>query len=247
MIKILEKRYYVNTFSFIVTLCATTYSYAKANDFTYFSGVDYLYSKTKFKEDFGGNIIFTKPISGLNVFVGRMFNEHFGAEIGLEFYRKMEKTVNRISSGVVVAGATVPNSEPGDPPYWESFKTTFSQRHPYIGIVIKTNLTENNILSLFSGASLSSIRIQYTIFDGADFSISPVPAMVRTFSKTKVIPMLRATIEHKCNNKLGIRALVGWKQTSLFKMKSQENNISNACIKAKDSFNFGVGAIYYIG
>lgn len=246
MIKILEKKYYVNTFSFIVTLCATTYSYSKANDFTYFGGVDYLYSKTQFKEDFGGNIIFTKPISGLNVFVGRMFNEHFGAEIGLEFYRKMEKTVNRISSGVVVAGEAVPKSDPGDPPYWESFKTTFSQRHPYIGIVIKTNLTENNILSLFSGASLSRIKTQYTIFNNADFDLDP-SIRVRTFYKTKVIPMLRATIEHKFNNKLGIRALVGWKQTSLFKMKAQEHNNSEASIKPKDSFNFGIGATYYIG
>ena len=239
-IPIIKKQLNASALAFITGLSIASCAYADTNHSTYL-GADAVYSIMKFKQDFGGNIFSKKPAPGLNLFVGHMFNEHFGAEVGFEFYKKMKRTEDQIKEGTMVAG--VPVLEGFN---WESYRTSLSQRHPYFGVIVKTNITDNNSVSLLTGAFLSNIKAQYIIFNDGSEEHSIYGDTIRTFSKTKLVPMIRATLEHKFNNNIGIRTLLTWKNTSVFKVKSQESSSGNTQIKSKDTFNIGLGVTYYI-
>ncbi|MGD0466574.1 MAG: outer membrane beta-barrel protein [Gammaproteobacteria bacterium] len=237
-IPFIKKQLNVSVLAFVMGLSVTSSAYA--NHSTYL-GADAVYGSTKFKKDYGANIFSKKPAPGLNLFVGHMFNENFGAELGFEVYKKMKRTENQINEGTIVAGFAVPIGMK-----WESYKTTLVQRHPYFGAIIKTNITDNNSVSLLVGASLSHIKAQYTIFNDGSGVHTVNGDTTRTFSKTKLIPIIRATLEHKFNKQFGVRTILSWKNTSAFKLKSQERPSSATLIKAKDTFNIGIGATYYI-
>jgi len=238
---IVEKNLYIKALTFIAVLSAVPSSNAVGNS-TYV-GADAMYSASTFQQDFGGNVISKKLIPGLNLFFGHMFNEHFGAEIGVDVYKRMKNTVT-VETGSVLLGEMI-TTEPGAPANWISTKTSFSQRHPYAGIIAKANATNNNSVSLLAGVSLSHIKINYSAFDDQAHDLLN-DEVVRNFSKTKIIPIIRATVEHKFNDKFGVRASLAWKNTSAFKLKSKENPSVGALIKAKDTFTFGIGATYYI-
>lgn len=229
-------------FTFIVSLIGSPNSVSMEHSYSNNGnvGLDVLCSDMRFKEDFGSNIMSNKLAPGLNLFASYMFNQHIGAEVGFEFYKKMHRTVNKAYG--MVAGINL-NVERSD--YWVSYKTTMSQKYPYIGVIIKHDVSDSSTISLLTGASLSSIKAKYVISDTADEHIDPMAGTVRTFSKTNLIPMIKAIIEHKFNEKFSVRATVSWKQTSSFKtMKSKQP--SRACIKPRDSFGFGVGVKYYV-
>lgn len=215
---------------------------ANANYSTYV-GVDALCYKMRFKEDFGGNIISKKLAPGLNLFVGHMLNEYFGAEIGFESYKKMKNIKNNIPDGTTVAGVKIDGNRIN---YWESYSSTVSQRHPYFGLLTKLNITNNYYISVLAGVSLSNIRARYTLFDDEGKHRILEGELVRNFSKTKAIPIVRVSVEHKFNDKVGIRGLLAWKKTSSFTIKSKENPDSKTCLKLKDSFNIGLGVSYYV-
>ena len=145
----LDRKLNTNTLMLAIALSTTcSYSYANSNHSTYF-GTDVVYNNTQFKENYGVNIFSKRPASGLNLFAGHMFGENFGAELGFEFYKRMQRTVN-ITAGNMVAGTLI------DSPL-ESilFHTTFKQRHPYLGAIAKTTfLGNNNFISLMFGISI---------------------------------------------------------------------------------------------
>lgn len=240
--KTLEKNLYRCVCASIFTILIILQSHADSgNKISNYIGIDILCSNMQFKEDFGSSIMSKKLSPGINLSIGYMFNQYIGTEIGFEFYKKMKRTANNVHG--VVAGVNLSQYDVND---WESYKTSISQRHPYIGIVIKHNINDNNMLSVLAGGSLSHIKAQSIMFDNRMQHIQPVGNRIRTFSKTKLIPIIKATVEHKFNDKFSVTAIASWKQTSLFKMKSIEKPSSDTCIKPRDSFGFGVGVKYYV-
>jgi len=149
------------------------------------------------------------------------------------------KRTETIKEGEQPAGLTVQRGEG-----FYSFNTNISQTHPYIGGLFKTAITENNFISLLVGASFSQMKAKFNIFA----SELDNPNITRTFSKSKPIAMVRATIEHKFSNKFSVRGFVGWKNTSSFgTIKSKEaGDSSDAAIKFKNNLNTGIGLSYYI-
>jgi hypothetical protein len=238
-IPFIKKQLNVSVLAFVMGLSVTSYAYA--NHSTYL-GADAVYGSTKFKQDYGANIFSKKPAPGLNLFVGHMFNENFGAELGFEVYKKMKRT-ETIAAGNTVAGVFL-NPDPISGINSISYDTHFKQRHPYIGAIAKTNiLGDNNFVSLMLGVSMSHIEAKYNKFAT---NTGPLSYSPRTFSRTKPIGIIRATVEHKFNDHLSLRVLSTWKNTAKFKIKSQENSASSAEVKLKNSFNVGIGATYYI-
>ena len=238
----LEKKLNASAFAFVVALAATSYSHAQAaTDTGPYVGLDAVYSNMKFKQDFGGNIFAKKAAPGLNLFVGHMFHENFGAELGIEFDKQMKKTA-KVNAGNKVAGCLI------DPNLlkFASYKTTVKQRHPYLGFIAKTNvLGDDNSVSLMVGVSLSHINAQYNYFESDLGTIDP--SITRTFTKTKPVGVVRAAFEHKFNDNFGLRALATWRNTSQFKIKAKEKGANkDTMIKLKDTFNVGIGAVYYI-
>lgn len=207
-------------------------------------GIDLALSNIKFKENFGGNIFSNKLAPGLNVFASYMFNSYIGGELGIEMYKKMRR-IEIVPSNTIVAGVRRPNF----PGYSESYKTTIRQKNFYIGLTSKYKITQNIFFNLLLGLSLFHVEAKKIIF-ALNHPRHPAGGVkvnyITTFSKTMIIPMLKFSMENKFNDNFGVRCFVAWKQTSLFKIKSQQNPTWPTCIKAKDSLNFGVGAIYYI-
>lgn len=240
MKKIFKKKLHIG--SFVVLFNVIFPSHAGINNTTYF-GADIVISSTKFKKDFGSNIISKKLIPGLNLFMGHMFNKYFGLEFGIEFYKKMNRVETIIGDGAIVLGEKLPV---GPPEYWESHKTSFAQRHVYLGIIGKINVNENNVFSLLVGVSLPHMKFQHTVFDDSDGYIRNDGNIIGIFCKNKIIPTIRATIEHKFNDKIGVRALLSWKNSATFKIKPLTNQSARPTIKAKDTYTFGIGIAYYM-
>ena len=233
-ISFLEKKLNVSAFAFVVAMAATSYSHAHGahhhGNATYV-GLDAVYNWMGFKQDYGQNI-FKKQAPGLNVFVGHMFHQNFGAELGFEWDKKVKKDVT-IAANEKVAGSIVSTTAS------QVYKTKIDQTHPYLGVLAKTHLMNNTSISLLVGASLSNIKAKY--------DLSTPSVATRTFKKTKLIPLVRLAVEHKISDKFGIRGLVAWKNTSAFKVKSQETPSTTTEIKLKDTFNVGFGVAYYLG
>lgn len=238
----MRKTYIKTKLSLLASLLSiASYSHASNNNnfnTSTYLGLNAVYSSTKFKKDYGNNIFSNKGAPGLNFFVGHMFNDNWGAEIGYEFYKDMKRT-ETVAAGNTVAGTFL------DPLHvdWFSYKTLVKQRHLYLGGLAKTNFfDDNNFISLMLGVSSSDIKNRYNIFK----SEAGPQDDTRTFAATKLIPIARISIERKFNEKFRLQGLVGWKNTSKFKLKSEENSISTPEIRLKDTFSFGLGVSYYL-
>ena len=243
----IEKKINASAFAFVAILSATAYSQvaqaaagATASTSSTYIGADAVYGKMKFREYYGDNIFSKKWIPGVNLFVGHMFNENWGAEIGYEVDKKMKRTEETVAVGNTVAGTYL---DPASLIRFASYNTSFKQHHAYLGATAKTNIFgDNNFVSLMLGISLSHIQAKYNYFrDG--FGAAD---MTRTFSKTKPITIIRASVEHKLDNNFGLRLSTTWKNTSRFRVKSEEKPSSAAEIKLKDTINLGFGISYYI-
>ena len=226
---------------FISLLSIASYSQAVSNDNfnpSNYLGLNAVCSSMKFKKDYGSNIFSNKMAPGLNFFVGHMFNDNWGAEIGYEVNKDMKRT-ETITSGNIVTGGFL------DPLHvdWFSYKTLVEQHHLYLGGIAKSNFFDDkNFVSLMLGISSSDIKAKYNIFK----SEAGTEDTTRTFARNKLVPIIRVSVERKFNEKFGLQALVGWKNTSKFKLKSEENSISTQEVRLKDTFSFGVGFSYYI-
>lgn len=241
-ISVVNKKLTFGSFAVAAILTASSFSsiaHANVNTGTgNYVGIDAVYSSMKFKKDYGDNIFSKKMIPGINIFAGHMVNETFGAEIGYEVAKKMKRT-ETVNAGATVAGIFI------DPTgaRFMSYNTFFKQHHAYLGAVAKKAIfNDNTLIGLMLGVSVSHIQARYNVF--AD-NFGPRND-TRTFSKTKPISLVRASIEYKFTDKLGLRGLATWKNTSQFKIKSEENSSSNAEIKLKDTFNLGLGISYYM-
>jgi hypothetical protein len=100
----------------------------------------------------------------------------------------------------------------------------------------------NNSLNLMFGVSLSKLSAKYNVFqDGwgpRDITV--------TFKKSKFIPIIKATFEHKLNSNFSVQALTVWKGMSAFKVKSKEDPNGSAEIRLKNSLGLGLGVTYNI-
>lgn len=218
-------------------------SQAIANEINYdFSknwsfGINTIYSKTNFKFHYGENILSSKSQLGLNPFVRQMFNDNWGIEAGLEIYKNMKRTA-RVEAGNTVAGIYL------EPLFrFRSYKTNINQNHLYLAGIAKMRFLEcNNSLNLMLGVSLSKLNAKFNMFEDG-FGASDI---TRTFKKSKLIPIVKATFEHKLNSNFSVQALTVWKGMSAFKVKSKENPNGPTEIRLKNSLGLGLGVTYNI-
>ena len=217
----------------IISIASNVYAGEDAtNNPSFYLGADVVYSKTGFKGDYGSNI-FAKSAPGINIFVGHMFNDNFGAEVGFEIEKKQKKSGNA-NWGTYVAGWEVPD------PLKCSFKSELKQRHPYLGLVGNVNINNDFFVQGLLGISVSNIDAKYTLVD-SDYGFTDAP----TFSKTKPVAMARLSVGYKLTDKFDVRAYTTWRNTSNIKIKSPDTQYGNL-IKLKDTFNVGLGVVYHI-
>jgi hypothetical protein len=230
----LQKKLNASAFAFVVALSATSYSHAHGNVAgESYVGLDAVYNFMGFKSGYGDNM-FKKSAPGLNLFVGHMFHENFGAEAGFE-YDKNVKRSNTAGPGSRVCGASISGNT-------ISYDSKLKQSNPYVGLVGKYNVFDNTSVALMVGGSLSHVNAKYTITSNT-LNIAGVNGTATTFSKTRLLPVVRGSVEHKVTDRFGLRALVTWRNTSAIKMTAKETNLQQ--VKLKDTFSLGIGALYY--
>lgn len=198
-------------------------------------GVDIVQSYMKFHNDFGGNI-FAKSAPGINLFVGHMFNENFGFEIGYEVEKKKQRHAT-ILAGNTVAGNTINLLDE-----FESYYTTLKKKQPYFGFIAKMPVTDTNFLQLLLGYSLVKVTAKSLLTANGD---SP-DNFFKSYIKTKAVPMVRVAFEHKYTNNFSIKTFLSWRNTNQIKIFSQEISNLTYQLKSKDSMNIGAGLVYYI-
>lgn len=238
----LEQKFNASAIAIVAMLSTSPFYLAQAQaagSSSNYVGVDAIYSSMKFKKDYGDNIFNKKMIPGINVFAGHMFNENWGVEAGYEADKKMKTDNIRVNSGPMVAGNMV---EAGH--LFLDYNTAFKQYHTYLGAIGKYNAFNNNNLfaSLMLGISMTHVNANLIIL--RNIVVTHIN-LTRSFTNTKLIPIIRATLEYKVTDQLGFRASTTWKKTSTFKMLAKEQP-STAIIKLKDTINIGAGVIYYI-
>ncbi len=201
-------------------------------------GINAIYSKTGFKINYGENIFSTKPALGLNPFVRQMFNSNWGIEAGCETYKSLKKTIT-IQEGNIVMGVLIPVGI-----RFVSYRTMIKHSHAYLGGIGKINFLEDkNSLNLMLGMSLSNLNARYQVFDSGLPGTVPI---THTFKQSKLIPIIKATFEHKLNSNFSVQALTVWKGMSAFKVKSKENPNAPIEIRLKNSLGLGLGITYNI-
>jgi len=235
----LQKKLNASAFAFVVALSATSYSHAHGNVAgESYVGLDAVYNFMGFKSGYGDKVL-KKSAPGLNLFVGHMFHENFGAEAGFEYDKNMKRS-NTVAQGEMVGGVPIPGGLTNI-----SYDSKLKQSHPYVGLVGKYNVFDNTFVSLMVGGSLSHVNAQYTVTNTGVGGVvgAAYVGTTKSYSKTRLIPLVKASVEHKVTDRFGLRALVAWKNTASIKMTAKEN--SNYSVKLKDSYSIGVGALYY--
>jgi hypothetical protein len=217
----------------IISTASNVYAVeSTTNTPSFYLGADAVYSRMGFKGNYGSNI-FEKSAPGINVFVGHLFNNNFGAEVGFEIEKKEKKSGN-INAGTYFAGWVVP------PMGGFSFNSEVKQRHPYLGLVGNLNINNDFFVQGLLGVSVSNVHAKYTWTDSAlNF------ADAATFSKTKPVAMVRLSVGYKLTDKFDVRAYTTWRNTSNIKIKSPDTTRGNL-IKLKDTYNVGLGVVYHI-
>ncbi len=239
----LTKKLNVSAFLFIIISLANSYSQvAKAletGNSTYI-GLDAIYSSTKFKPDYGNNVFSKRMTPGINLSLGHMFNNHFGAEIGVEVDAP-NNDIKHVSENDITFG--VPGSNPLS--IFDAYKSKINQSHLYIGAIAKSEIFDKNFISVLIGASLSRIRAKANLF-GQEYIVLGFESndITSTFNKTKAIIIGKIAFEHQINNNFSIKFLSSWKNTEKIKITAQES--SNKTIKFKDSITVGVGLAYLL-
>lgn len=216
----------------IATLAAfTNISFANA-----YVGINAIYNKTGLKKDYGGNFLSTKAAPGLNMLVGYMFNKHFGTELGFEIDKTMKRTATN-NANTLLAGRPIG-------PLLGSVTTSsnFKQNNFYLGILGKYEINNNLFTSLMIGGALSKFTMNYTIISNGN-NIAGVNGTNRNFSKTKLIPLIKANLGYKITNNIYFNASASWRNTYNITIKAKEPG-SESIIKLKNTFNIGLGAIF---
>lgn len=228
-------KYFINTLIFIVSLCVITNANAGS---TYF-GIDALYSNTRLKKDFGGNVFSRRMAPGVNFSLGHMFNNNFGAEVGFEIDDRNSDVIY-VPGNEAVFGILQNNPDL----HYALYKSKVNQNYKYIGITTTTTFN-NNFISLLIAESLSSIKAKTNLLGEIIDDIFGDPEFISRdnisiFNKNKLIPIIKISFGYK-NNDYFINLFSSWKNTSKINIKSQDSpDTMKEIIKFKNTCNFGI-------
>ena len=194
-------------------------------------GAEAIKTNQNYKSGFGRNI-FAKNPQDYSVFVGSKFYKQFGAELGYEFAPSKSKSVTLPVGSLATGGSTalVTNT---------AFNSKIKATHPYLGIFGEYDHHFAHVgkvkFQAMLGASVSRVKASYT-------ATAAGATVVRNFSKSKVVPMVKLGATFRATDRVGIRVSANYRNTSSLKAVAKENALLN--LKLKDTFGVGLGVTY---
>lgn len=197
-------------------------------------GIGMLISKMNMENDYGQNV-FAKTNQGINLSVGKMFNKHFGIEIGFE------PTNNKYRQAIVNAPDNVLGLPVLRPYRFEFYNTTLKKPKYYLGLVSRLYINDTSFINLIAGAALIKYQLNSTLVSNY---LVPNFNMCRHFHTNRILPMLKLEFEKIITNNLGIKASLGWINSNKVQINSIEQ--SNLLVKLKNTTDFSLGIKYYL-
>ena len=226
----------------VITVAGSSAAVADMNwFFSPYVGVDAQLRHMEFKKDFGKNVSPDDYPQG-NVYVGAKFCDWLGVELGYE------STIGREKRAVVLGNAIVFNlpADAGGPNASNTFDTRVRIHGPHINLVGFLPVSDDYRLQVFGSIGVAQLKIKINhdnpIARGAVNS-SFIDDR-RIFAKRKLIPRATVGLQHLMTNCFGVRASIGWENTSRFKDIRTVNVPSGLIARVRDSVNVGLGIFY---
>lgn len=204
----------------------------------YYLGVDAEWRDMGFKRGLGDNLFKRKYLEG-NVYGGMKFTDYFGVEIGYrESAKKRSKSANEADQ--MELGDTIPAGV--------NYSSNLVQiKAPYINLVGYLPICKESGTELLGSVGFAHtwVRLRHrpTGIQVGPFSQAQQNGLQDDFKKEKFILQVKAGIQQLITCNFGIRAVVGWENTSKFKnIKSIQNDALRASLK--NSTTYGLGAFF---
>ncbi len=230
-----------NKLAFLVGVLTASSIVPAAHAKQYFNepyvGVEIIQTNQNFKTGYGKKL-FKKNPQNYALFAGFKFSEHFGTEFGYAFQPKKTRGFEQL-----VAGDQIPGGIPIEGDAFNNFTNiSYKSSNPYLGLFGEyvTHISKCKVrLQAILGASMSRVNAQYV---RASDNLGAIPNGLRTYSKSKLIPMVKLAAIGEMTNNVGVRVSLNYSNMSAFKIVSAQN--SSAIIKMKDSYGVGLGLTY---
>jgi len=214
-------------------------AFAFENDLEPYVGLDGQAKRMPFKKGQGNNL-YKKNHPQLNGYIGLKIHENFSVEMGYEQTKKQKKKTIDIGPNGPLLNIINDSTD------IETFRSTAQLKGPYIQGVVFTPL---EVFSSFQTELLAYFGLGYKKLSAdCDFILDDgLPNEYRaqdykSFKKTKTIARLGIGAQHSFTPHFGVRATLGWENTSRFKnLKSREMPSSVARLSIKNSMQYGLG------
>ena len=200
-------------------------------------GFELIQTNQNYKEGYGKGLFYKDQVN-YNVFGGLRFARWLGLEAGYEASSKKGSQVR------LEAGDRFPGNVLLDPGEFAIMESTIQVTHPYAGIFATCGWRCISMQAMI-GASVSHLKARYASLatETGNLTTDQYNSTVRTFSKTKVLPMAKISGLYKFNNNFALRANFNYRNTSLMKTKAQQGS-GVAEIKMKDTIGVGLGVLF---
>jgi hypothetical protein len=197
-------------------------------------GFDVQQRNLRFQKGYGDNTFESHYPQG-NLYVGLMLTENFGIELGYEKTLKRSRD-SQFTGGDVLLGNTATAGSSG------RFQSHGELYGPHINIIALYKPCDDYPLEIFGsiGAAYLTAKFDRNL---VEFNNGPA-ASLRTFEQDKAIWRLGAGLQYLFVDCIGVRASLGFENTSQMRMITREVLANPPQVKLKDSLLWGLGLFY---
>lgn len=207
-------------------------------NYNFYYGFDAGALQAQFQDRYGADF-FGNAYLDFNIFFGARKNKALGFELGFSTTTEDEH-YRLLKAGEYFPGTIVPL------PGWQSWTTTFKTRNFYLGINYYAFLTRKTSIYALASGEITYMDI-HMVRDSSYLPGSSTYKVHRTFSKTQLIPSVKAGINYDITSGWGIRLYYAWRYYELFNpMKSKEfpNRQAELRLNNSNSWYFGTYLIF---
>lgn len=200
-------------------------------------GLELLQTNMDFKTGYGKGVFYKKPVDW-NVFGGFKFSRNFGLEGGYESTPKKGRQARLESSQMLPGGVS---QSPGE---FTSMESSVRVSHPYAGFFGQCNWRCMAIQALV-GASITHLKARTAILDTETGTLNQAAYdnSVRTYSKTKIVPMFKLAGVYNFNNCFAARVSFLYRNTGSISAVAKQSGADT--IKLRNTVGVGMAFIYY--
>lgn len=228
-------------------ICAFAPLANAASDIKYsepYLGFEVIQTNQNYKSGYGKDV-FKKNPQNYSFFGGFKFYKQLGVEAGYEFQPTRNKNAH------LTAGQAFPGLTPVTGTNFLNTESSISNNSPYIGLFGEAKHDFKSIgLVKFQGLlglSVTHVKARAAIVSNQTGTLSPAnyAATVSSFSKTRVVPMVKLMATFMVSNNVGIRLSANYRNMGAFNIKRSEGG--NPQLKLQDMFGVGLGLTYAFG